>query len=70
MKRIKYASLVVFAVPFIAVAIAALQGRGGPAGPQAPAPNLTFDRILKSNSEPQNWMTYSGSFMSQQGERP
>src|SRR4029453_17172717 len=42
------------------------QGRGGGApGPQAPAPNLTFDRILKSNSEPQNWMTYSGSFMSQ-----
>ena len=73
MKRIKYVSLVVFAVPFIAIAVAAQggggaapQGRGGAgAGPQAPAPNLTFVRILKSNSEPQNWMTYSGSFMSQ-----
>src|SRR5690349_6891383 len=82
MKRIKYVSLVVCAVPFIAIAIAGQGGGGTPAGPapgapaaqgrggaapsaQAPAPNLTFDRILKSNSEPQNWMTYSGSFMSQ-----
>jgi alcohol dehydrogenase (cytochrome c) len=38
----------------------------------APAPNreanvspVTFDRILKANQEPQNWLTYSGTTMSQ-----
>src|SRR5438552_15146531 len=44
------------------------QGRGGGGqGPQAqaPAPNVTFDRILKANQEPENWLTFSGSTMSQ-----
>jgi len=45
------------------------QGRGG-GGPQAPEVNLpplnvTFDRLLKANQEPENWLTYSGSLMSQ-----
>ena len=26
---------------------------------------VTFDRILNANKEPQNWLTYSGSYMSQ-----
>jgi alcohol dehydrogenase (cytochrome c) len=26
---------------------------------------VTFDRILRADKEPQNWLTYSGSFMSQ-----
>ena len=26
---------------------------------------VSFDRILKANAEPQNWLTYSGSTMSQ-----
>src|SRR5579871_4513696 len=26
---------------------------------------VTFDRILNANNEPQNWLTYSGSMMSQ-----
>src|SRR6185295_16054640 len=43
------------------------QGRGGGGGPQVnlPATNVTFDRIVKANQEPQNWLTYSGSPMSQ-----
>src|ERR1051325_745392 len=46
---------------------ATLVAQGPPAQPQreAPAPNVTFDRILKANQEPQNWLTYSGSPMSQ-----
>jgi alcohol dehydrogenase (cytochrome c) len=35
-----------------------------PATPLA-APNVTFDRILKADAEPQNWLTYSGTLMSQ-----
>src|SRR5262245_20987407 len=80
MKSIKLVGLVACIVLSITIAIAgqggaipapppgggAPQGRGGQGpGAQAPAPNLSFDRILKSNSEPQNWMVYSGSYMSQ-----
>ena len=32
---------------------------------QVAAPNVTFDRILNANKEPQNWLTYSGNLMSQ-----
>src|SRR5689334_6505633 len=43
------------------------QGQRGGQGAQqqAPAPNVSFDRLLKANQEPQNWLVYSGSFMSQ-----
>ena len=44
------------------------QGRGGGGGGpqvQIPAPNVSFDRILKSDQEPQNWLSYSGSTLSQ-----
>ena len=46
---------------------ATLVAQGPPAQPQreAPAVNVSFDRILKANQEPQNWLTYSGSPMSQ-----
>src|ERR1051326_353378 len=47
---------------------ASILAQGPPAqGPsrEAPAPNVSFDRILKANQEPQNWLTYSGSPMSQ-----
>src|SRR5215210_8834474 len=26
---------------------------------------VTFDRLVKAKQEPQNWLTYSGSYMSQ-----
>jgi alcohol dehydrogenase (cytochrome c) len=38
---------------------------GPPPNSAAPAPNVTFDRLLRANLEPQNWMTYSGSLSGQ-----
>ena len=69
---IKRAILVLSIVATVSLAILG-QGRGGgggngaqaPATPLVPAPNVTFDRLLKANQEPQNWLTYSGSLMSQ-----
>lgn len=59
------------AVPFtvILALVVAAQGRGG-GGPQAPAqplpsPNITAERLLQATKEPQNWLMYSGSYMSQ-----
>jgi len=59
----------------LAASVFFAQGRGGgpprlggsttaPATPLA-APNVTFDNILKASSDPQNWLTYSGSLMGQ-----
>ena len=39
------------------------QGFGGPANREAPVTNVPFERLLKP--EPQNWLSYSGSTMSQ-----
>ena len=37
--------------------------RSGPArSPPIAAPNVTSDRLLKSASEPQNWLMYSGTY--------
>src|SRR5262250_2879096 len=41
------------------------QGRGGPANREAPVTPVPFERILRSNQEPQNWLTYSGNVNSQ-----
>ena len=41
------------------------QGRGGPVNRDAPVTDVPFERILKANQEPQNWLSYSGSTMSQ-----
>src|SRR5258708_35187252 len=41
------------------------QGRGGPPPPPLASPDVSFDRILKANQEPQNWLTYGGSPTSQ-----
>src|SRR5918911_5545523 len=41
------------------------QGRGGPVSREAPVTPVPFERILRSNQEPQNWLTYSGNFNSQ-----
>jgi alcohol dehydrogenase (cytochrome c) len=51
---------------FVAATVLA-RGQRGQAGPtaEAPAPNVTFDQLLKANETPQNWLTYSGSNMSQ-----
>src|SRR5947207_16021462 len=42
-----------------------IQGPPQPPQREAPAPNVSFDRILKANQEPQNWLTYSVTTMSQ-----
>src|ERR1051326_8745019 len=41
------------------------QGRGGPPNREAPVTPVSFERILRSNQEPQNWLTYSGNLNSQ-----
>jgi alcohol dehydrogenase (cytochrome c) len=41
------------------------QGRGGPPNREAPVTPVPFERILRSNQEPQNWLTYSGNLNSQ-----
>jgi len=40
------------------------QGGGQPAR-EAPVTRVPFDRILKGNTEPQNWLTYNGAVTSQ-----
>src|SRR5580700_1798206 len=56
---------------FLLLTFAALASAQSPLPPQAPpsreAPvsNVPFERILGANKEPQNWLTYSGSVMSQ-----
>lgn len=41
------------------------QGRGGPQNREAPVTPVPFERILRANQEPQNWLTYSGNLNSQ-----
>jgi len=55
---------------FLATSLLLAQGPP-PQGPsvQIPPPNVSFDRILKAHEEPHNWLTYSGSFMSQRYSR-
>lgn len=44
-------------------------GRGGAQNRQAPVTPVPFERILKANQEPQNWLTYSGGLSSQRHSR-
>src|SRR5690348_13082661 len=41
------------------------QGQRIPPNRDAPPVNVPFERLLKATSEPQNWLTYSGGYMSQ-----
>ena len=45
--------------------LAFAQGGRGPVNREAPVTNVPFERILGAHQEPQNWLTYSGSTMSQ-----
>ena len=40
-------------------------GRGGPQNREAPVTPVPFERILRANQEPQNWLTYSGNLNAQ-----
>src|SRR5689334_12568310 len=55
----------VCAVAFFVAATLLGQGQQGPQNREAPVTNVPFERILKANQEPQNWLTYGGSLMSQ-----
>ena len=54
---------------FLPIAFAALaSGQGleqAPVNREAPVTSVPFSRILGANKEPQNWLTYSGTSMSQ-----
>lgn len=66
-RTILFLSLAMPVAVFLAVVIAA-QGRGGgPAQPAVnlPSPNVTAERLQRATQEPQNWLTYSGSYLSQ-----
>jgi len=49
----------------ITVPLWAQGGRGGPQNREAPVTPVPFERILRANQEPQNWLTYSGNLNSQ-----
>src|SRR4051812_24235152 len=58
----------VFLVAVVALLVAATylaQGPGQPQNREAAVTPVPFDRLLKANQEPQNWLTYGGSLMSQ-----
>ena len=42
-----------------------VQGGRGPVNREAPVTPVPFERILRANQEPQNWLTYSGNLNSQ-----
>src|ERR1700681_1301096 len=50
---------------FSLAAIGWAQPPGPPVNKEAPVTNVPFERILRANQEPQNWLTYSGNTMSQ-----
>jgi len=49
----------------LTAALWAQGGRGGGQNRQAPVTPVPFERILNSNQEPQNWLTYGGNLSSQ-----
>ena len=49
---------------FVAATILA-QGPQAPQTREAPVTSVPFDRLLKANQEPQNWLTYGGALTSQ-----
>src|ERR1700689_3968397 len=60
-----------FLLPVVAAFAACLGQAQSPISPpappsrEAPVTSVPFERILGANKEPQNWLTYSGSVMSQ-----
>ena len=52
-------------VLLLLLAPAAWAQRGGPVNREAAVSEVPFERVLHADREPQNWLTYSGTFMSQ-----
>jgi alcohol dehydrogenase (cytochrome c) len=66
-RTILFLSLTIPMAVGLALVIAA-QGRGGgQAQPavQLPSPNVTYERLQRATQEPQNWLTYSGTYSGQ-----
>jgi len=57
--------LIIFVATFFAAATMLAQGPQGPQNREAPVTNVPFERLLKANQEPNNWLTYGGSLTSQ-----
>ena len=49
----------------LAIPLCAQPPGGGPVNHEAAITPVPFDRILRANEQPQNWLTYSGTYMSQ-----
>src|SRR5262245_21549253 len=62
-----FSNLAIFFAVILGLVVAA-QGPGGgqpePVQP-LPSPNISYDRLLQAAREPQNWLMYSGNYMSQ-----
>src|SRR3984957_12009076 len=52
-------------LPLAIAVIASGQGQAPAPNREAPVKSVPFERILGASKEPQNWLTYSGSGMSQ-----
>src|SRR5262245_26346670 len=63
-QMIKRIALFVGVAAFFVVATILAQGPPQNQNREAPATNVTFDRLLKPNQEPQNWLTYGGNLSS------
>jgi alcohol dehydrogenase (cytochrome c) len=49
----------------LSAALWAQGGRGGPQNREAPVTPVPFERILRAQQEPHNWLTYSGNYNGQ-----
>jgi alcohol dehydrogenase (cytochrome c) len=58
-------------VVYVLLSVVFLVQRPAAQGPTdaVPAPDVSFERLLAASEEPENWLTYSGSFMSQRHSR-
>ena len=62
---IKRILLFISVAAFFAAATMVAQGPQGPQNREAVVTTVPFERLLKSNQEPNNWLTYGGSLTSQ-----
>src|SRR5262245_51476898 len=64
------AFMIVRICAFLLLSGALLAQERAPFGPPIPngqvaPPNVSFDRMVRTNAEPQNWLTYSGALSGQ-----
>ena len=59
------ATRILACVPVLACSLMAQPGGGGQPAKEAPVTGVPFDRIVRAYDQPENWLTYSGTYMSQ-----